>query len=228
MHPDRFDNVLRLLASTKSRRSLLKALVASGMTGAIAAARQNSALAKPPADKEKVEICVWDADSAQYTPTFLPPAAADALVDHDKALYPVQNSDDPCAFPCGPQCLLCPQLPSHTCTICVDGECTCPPCDIWAMSFQGGWDGTVPLLGTKYQMFNYDESTQTIGSIPLSDIKEVTDATGIVVFADFPGDGEFCVKEVETPAGYTVLHADFACLHLGCGGFVAYDFHHEP
>ena len=225
---DRVDDLARLLASTTNRRALLRSMAASGIAGAVVAARPGGARSRPAAANDKVVVCVWHAGEG-YTPKLLPSPAAETFVAHGKALYPIQTSDDYCAFPCGPQCLSCPQrLPSHVCTLCVDGACVCPPSAIWVTSLQGGVGGTAPLLGTKYQVFNYDESTLTIGGTPLSGVEEATDATGIVVFDGFPGDSSACVKEVETPAGYAVVGFDFACLHLGCGHEFVWPFYHEP
>ena len=58
---------------------------------------------------------------------------------------------------------------------------------------------------------------------------EFTDrASPVVVFGPFPGDAPVCIKEVVTPAGYTVLHSDFACLHLGCADQFLWDFRPRP
>jgi hypothetical protein len=222
MAEHRFDHLARTLATSTDRRSLLGFLVVALPGGALAA-RHQGAFATP----DKVPICVTK--DGGYTPKALPPPAAQAQVNSGKAVYPLMNSDDFCAFPCGPECLACPQrLPSHTCTKCVNGECTCPDSHAVAWSVQGGLGSTTTLLGSSYQAFNYDESTQTIGSIALSGVQTVTDPSGRVSFGPFPGDAPVCLREVATPAGYTVIGHDFACLHLGCGHEFVWDFAHEP
>jgi len=224
MADDRFDRLTRVLASPHSRRSLLGLIL--GSTGG-AASRAPAALAKP---DDKVTVCILDVTAFAYNPKLLPAPAAEAQVTSGKAVYPIVTSDDFCAEPCGPSCQRCPQrLPSHTCTKCVNGECTCPDSEAGAISFSGGQEGTAPLVGTSYQIFNYDDTTQTIGGTALSGVQAVTDATtGIVVFGPFPGDAPVCVKEVATPPGYSLIGHDFACLHLGCGHQFLWDFRHEP
>jgi hypothetical protein len=199
-------------------------MLATAIPGSLAVVRQQATLAK---SGKKVVVCVHDPQTV-FTPKALPPPAAEAQVISGKAVYPVMNSDDFCAFPCGPQCLLCPQLPSSVCTKCVDGACTCPDSEAVARSVQGGLDGSAPLLGTSYQVFNYDTSTQTIGGIALSGIEIVTDPTGKVAFGPYPGDSSVCVKEMGTPSGYTLIGHDYACLHLGCGHTFIWAFYHEP
>jgi hypothetical protein len=228
MNDDRFDYLTRVLASPNSRRTMLKLLAGSTLTGAIAASQPPAALAKP---DEKVTICFWNADTFEYSPKYLPPPAAKVFVDQGKADYAIDTDYDTyCAFPCGPDCLICQQRPvTHTCNKCIGGVCTCPDADAGTFSFQGGPEGTTPLLGTSYQIFNYDETTQTIGAIALSGVQTVTDAaTGIVVFGPYPGDAPVCIREVSTPAGYTLIGHDFACLHLGCADQFLWDFRHNP
>ena len=221
---DRFDDLSRCLASTTSRRVILKTVIAS-IGGAITAVRAPAALAKP----DKVTVCVLPPGEFLYTPKQLPPAAAQAQVNSGKAIYPIVTSDDFCPEGCGPECLHCPQTEiGGVCTKCVNGQCTCPDSEAGTFSYQGGQDGTTPLLGTQYQIFNYDTSTLMIGNIPLSGVQTVTDATGVVVFGPFPGDSSVCIKEVGTPAGSTLIGPNYACLHLGCGHQFLWDFRHDP
>lgn len=224
MHHYQFDSLTRLLASTDDRRSLLKRVAVAAIGGSLAAARAHDSLAQSTA--KKVEICIWDGDIQEYVPKYLPPPAANTFVDHGKAFYPIQTSDIGCDRPCGPQCLSCGQIPPYSyCTKCVDGACTCAPSTFGAVSTQGGAAPTTwtPLLGTTYQVYSADQST------PLTGVKEVTDPEGSVVFDEtFPGNAVVCMREVETPVGYTLLGDEWHCLALGCGDRFMVNFSHTP